>query len=133
MPVYTPVSAPAATLAAADAPPSLVVCYCAEWCGTCREYLPPFEALSARYPEYRFAWVDIEEHPELLGDEDVENFPTVLVVREGTPLFYGTLLPHIGHLERLLQAGTPMQSGQPLPDIDALVRSLPAPQDLAGA
>ncbi|MEI2416679.1 thioredoxin family protein [Orrella sp. JC864] len=124
MPVYFPDTArlPATQLPEA---PSLVVCYCAEWCGTCRQYQPLFEALAHRRGDYVFAWVDIEDHPELLGEQDVENFPTVLVMREGRTVFYGTLLPHIGHLERLLDAPA-AHAPQGLPDVPALLSRLPA-------
>jgi len=54
-----------------------------------------------------FVCVDIEDEPEWLGDEDVENFPTLGIQYQGRTLFFGTMLPHIGHLERLLQALTP--------------------------
>ena len=57
-------------------------------------------------PERVFAWIDIEEHAELLGDEEVENFPTLLVQLGDRVLFYGPMLPHIGHLERLLASLT---------------------------
>lgn len=83
---------------------TLVACLCAAWCGTCRDYLPPFEALAARRPQDVFAWIDIEDFPELLDDHDVENFPTLLIQRGPDVLFYGTMLPHIGHLERLLDS-----------------------------
>lgn len=81
----------------------LVVCYCALWCDTCQQYRQQFEALSTQWPNHVFIWADIEENPEWLGDEDVENFPTILVQEaDGGNLFFGTQLPHIGHLERLL-------------------------------
>ena len=80
----------------------LVVCYCAEWCDTCRQYQPGFEALAGQFPGHTFIWVDIEENPELLGDDDVENFPTLLVQSAGANLFYGPMLPYPGHLEKLL-------------------------------
>ncbi|AEC20528.1 hypothetical protein PT7_1988 [Pusillimonas sp. T7-7] len=48
--------------------------------------------------------MDIEENPELLGDEDVENFPTLLIQDQRGSLFFGTLLPHISHLERLISS-----------------------------
>jgi thiol-disulfide isomerase/thioredoxin len=88
-----------------DAPEALLaVCYCAAWCDTCTQYRPQLEALAARLPQHTFIWVDIEENPEWLGDEDVENFPTILVQRpDGGNMFFGTQLPHIGHLERLLE------------------------------
>ena len=40
--------------------------------------------------------------PTEVGELEVENFPTILVERDGAELFYGPLLPHHGHLGRLL-------------------------------
>lgn len=80
-----------------------VVCYCARWCDTCRDYAPAFSALAEKWPQHVFVWVDIEENPELLGDEDVENFPTILVQSGEQNLFFGPLLPHISHLDKLLE------------------------------
>ena len=39
----------------------LVVCLCADWCGTCRDYRAPFEALGKELPDAEFLWVDIED------------------------------------------------------------------------
>ncbi len=79
-----------------------VACYCAAWCDTCAQYKARFEALARRWPAHTFVWIDIEENSELLDDEDVENFPTILLqTREGN-VFFGPMLPYIGHLERLL-------------------------------
>ena len=59
------------------APPAaskwLVACYCAAWCDTCTQYRGKFEALALARPDVAFAWIDIEEHPEYLGDEDDED------------------------------------------------------------
>lgn len=81
----------------------IVVCYCAAWCDTCRAYRSAFEALSRRLPGHVFAWVDIEENEALLDDEEIENFPTLLVQSSRGNVFYGPMLPHPEHLERLLQ------------------------------
>jgi thiol-disulfide isomerase/thioredoxin len=80
----------------------LVACYCAAWCDTCTLYRDRFDALAKQHPEHAFVWIDIESHPELLGDEDVEDFPTLLIERDGQVLFFGTMLPHIQQLERLM-------------------------------
>lgn len=80
-----------------------VVCYCAEWCDTCRQYLDDFRNLAGQWPNHTFIWVDIEETPELLDDEDVENFPTILIQDKGHNRFFGPLLPHISHLDALLR------------------------------
>ncbi|GAB4063830.1 thioredoxin family protein [Uliginosibacterium sediminicola] len=84
-----------------------VACLCAAWCGSCREYRPEFDALAARMPQLRFAWVDIEDEPEVAGDIDVENFPTLVIQRGELVLFCGAMLPHIGQLERLIQTFLP--------------------------
>ncbi len=80
-----------------------VVCLCAEWCGTCRDYRPGFESLAGEFPEMLFRWVDIEEQAEEMGDLDIENFPTLLIGRGDLVLFFGTMLPHLGHLRRTLE------------------------------
>lgn len=81
-----------------------VACYCAAWCDTCSEYRPQFEALAEKWPRHAFIWIDIEESPDLLGDEDVENFPTILIQGSEGNLFFGTMLPHIAHLDRLIRS-----------------------------
>ena len=82
-----------------------VFCLCAQWCGTCREYQPIFAQLALQLPEVRFVWVDIEAHDELLGDLDIENFPTLLIAdAQGLARFAGTVLPHAETLQRMCQA-----------------------------
>ncbi|NLY33860.1 MAG: thioredoxin family protein [Alcaligenaceae bacterium] len=91
----------------------LIACYCAQWCDTCKEYFESFTELSQRFPQHLFVWVDIEEEPELLDDIDIENFPTLLIQIEGKNHFFGTMLPYIRHLERILQNIRPDSPVQP--------------------
>jgi thioredoxin 1 len=86
----------------ARAPALLVACLCAEWCGTCREYEALFEAQAQRL-DARFVWVDIEDHDEVLGPLDVDNFPTLLIARGDEVLFFGTVTPHAQTLLRLVE------------------------------
>lgn len=101
----------------------LVVCFCAAWCDTCRAYQPKFEALAASFPHASFVWVDIEDEPALLGDVDVENFPTLMIEVGGGIKFFGTMLPHIELLERLIQSARPEDRNQPtdLPAIRSML------------
>lgn len=94
-----------------DAPspssPWLVACLCAAWCRTCDDYRAVMAQAGRAHPAMRFAWVDIEDHADALDDaegaaEDIENFPTLLLARDGVPHFFGTVLPHTGVLQRLL-------------------------------
>lgn len=81
-----------------------VVCLCAAWCGTCGEYQPVFKALEQALPEHRYRWIDIEDESELVGDIDVETFPTLLVARQGQVLFAGPVLPRLVDAQRLIES-----------------------------
>ena len=103
-------------------PKWLVVCLCAEWCGTCREYRDPLKAVAADFPQHAFAWIDIEDEAELAGDVDIETFPTLLVLEGPQVLFYGPVLPGEEGLRRLLRA---LEENGPQPTaLDAEVRDL---------
>ncbi len=84
--------------------PFSVICLCAEWCGTCREYRTGFEDVAARFPGVRFHWVDIEDQADTLGDLDIENFPTLLINRGTSVLYYGVMLPYPDHLVGILES-----------------------------
>ena len=87
------------------AAPLLVAGLCAQWCGTCRDYLPLFEQQAQRFTSTaRFVWIDIEDHAEVLGAIDVEDFPTLLIARGDEVLFFGTVTPHANTLGRLVQS-----------------------------
>ena len=91
----------------------VVICLCAQWCGTCRDYRAGFDELASQFPGVRFSWLDIEEQADDLGDLDIENFPTLYIRRDDSVLFFGTMLPYVSNLRRLIEtfeAQTPGQS-----------------------
>src|SRR5947209_1110766 len=89
---------------AADAPssPWWVIALCAEWCNVCREWRPTFNEIAAARPDLNFAWVDIEDEADAMGDGDVETFPTVLIGRGTQALFLGPVQPSGAQLARLI-------------------------------
>ena len=113
--------------------PLLVACLCAQWCRTCDAYRDTLvhvrDALQpapAQAP-MRFVWVDIEDESELVGDLDIEDFPTLLLARGDRVLFFGPLLPHAQTLDRLVRGG--LSGDLPPPSAAALaddVAALPA-------
>ena len=84
-----------------------VACLCAAWCHTCDDYRPVFDEVAAEWsaPGAGRAprWIDIEDEEELIGDVDVETFPTLLVYDERHVLFAGPLTPQPETLRRLLR------------------------------
>ena len=94
-----------------------VACLCAAWCGVCRDWLPLFTAQARDRPAMHFAWVDVEDEDDAMGEVDIETFPTLLVARGGEPLFLGPVPPSGAGLDRLL-AALQAQPG-PRPGLDA--------------
>lgn len=82
----------------------VVACLCAAWCGTCNQYRSNFDTLASRHPDKRFVWIDIEDRADVVGDLDVENFPTLLIQRGDNVAFFGTVLPDLQLADRLIQA-----------------------------
>jgi thioredoxin 1 len=90
--------------AAIDGERWIVACLCAAWCGTCTSYRAAFDALAARHPDKVFVWIDIEDQADVVGDLDVDNFPTLLLQRGETVAFFGTVLPDPKVAERMVLA-----------------------------
>jgi len=90
----------------------IVACLCAAWCGTCASYRATFDALASRHPDKYFLWVDIEDHADVVGDLDVENFPTLLIQRHEHVAFFGTMLPDANVAHRLVLAQSAMSDAE---------------------
>jgi thioredoxin 1 len=85
-----------------------VACLCAAWCRLCDDYVSVIEQVSHETATAGAAvvwhWIDIEDEAELVGDFDVETFPTLVIV-DGTQVrFAGPLAPQPDTLRRLLRS-----------------------------
>lgn len=87
---------------------SWVVCLCADWCGACKAYHDVFsqlaEALAQTYPDCRFVWIDVEDQADLVGDVEIETFPTLLVGNSDGMSFLGAITPQPDVLRRLVHS-----------------------------
>jgi thiol-disulfide isomerase/thioredoxin len=82
----------------------VVACLCAAWCDVCKAYRAGFDEFAAQHPDKRFLWIDIEDQADLVGDLDIENFPTLLLQRGDQVAFFGVVQPDIGVARRLVSA-----------------------------
>jgi hypothetical protein len=110
--------------------PLHVACLCAAWCRLCDDYAPVFEqvlqSLRDSHPSLRTHWIDIEDDAELLGDFDVETFPTLVIADAAGVRFAGPLTPQPETLHRLLRtvlAGPAGAATQP-PEVLAFAQRL---------
>jgi thioredoxin 1 len=103
----------------APEPTLLVACLCAQWCGTCNDYRPLFDELAKKLPQVRVLWIDVEDQSALVDPVEVEDFPTILIAARARAVFFGTVLPHIQTLQRLIEAHLGGDS-KPLPEQDEI-------------
>jgi thioredoxin 1 len=109
-------------------PAAWVVCLCADWCNLCRDYQAVFAQMAERYPTLRFAWLDIEDQADLVGDVDVETFPTLLMADAQGTRFLGPVTPQANTLARLLESleSSSLQVAPHLPATAQLLQALQA-------
>jgi len=65
----------------------VLIDFWAAWCGPCRQFGPIFERVSERNTDAVFAKVDTEAEPELAQRYGVSSIPTLVVYRDGIPVF----------------------------------------------
>ena len=89
-----------------------VACLCAAWCRLCDEYAAVLDQVVASFQadglSLQVHWIDIEDEEALVGDVEVETFPTIFLITgsAGHPVvrFAGPVTPQAGTLSRLLRA-----------------------------
>ena len=104
----------------AAAPTLHVACLCAAWCRTCDSYRTTLDSVLAEFVASGAAdaprWIDIEDEADLLGDLDVETFPTLVIYDDRHLRFAGPLTQQPEVLRRLLQGlGGPAQADAEAP------------------
>jgi thioredoxin 1 len=65
----------------------VLIDFWAAWCGPCRQFGPVFERVSDKHPDAVFAKVDTEAEPELQQRYGVSSIPTLVIYRDGIPVF----------------------------------------------
>lgn len=59
----------------------------ATWCGPCRQFGPIFEKVSENHPDITFAKLDTDANPGVSAALQIQSIPTLMVFRDGVPIF----------------------------------------------
>lgn len=59
----------------------------ADWCGPCQRFAPVYEAASDQHADISFGKVDTEDQQQLAGAAGITSIPTLMIFREGIPVF----------------------------------------------
>lgn len=75
----------------------------ADWCRPCQMFAPIYEQASATHEDITFGKVDTEDQQTLAGAAGIASIPTLMIFREGIPVFSQAGALPAAALESLVQ------------------------------
>lgn len=75
----------------------------AEWCGPCRMFAPIYEKAAEKHTDITFAKVNTDENPATASAWQIHAIPTLMIFRDGVPLFANPGVVPAAGLEDLIR------------------------------
>ena len=61
----------------------VVIDFHATWCGPCKVLSPILEELNKEIEDVEFVKLDVDQHPQIAGQNQVMGVPTVVILKDG--------------------------------------------------
>ncbi len=61
----------------------VVIDFHATWCGPCKVLSPILEELNEEIEDVEFVKLDVDQHPQIAGQNQVMGVPTVVILKDG--------------------------------------------------
>ena len=61
----------------------VVIDFHATWCGPCKVLSPILEELNDEIEDVEFVKLDVDQHPQIAGQNQVMGVPTVVILKDG--------------------------------------------------
>ena len=82
---------------------AVLVDFFATWCGPCKMIAPIIEQLAQEfYDKLAIVKVNIDEEPKLAERFDIQSIPTVMLLKNGEPVFTEVGAKPLAHYQALL-------------------------------
>ena len=66
-----------------NSPNLVVIDFHATWCGPCKVLSPILEELNNEIDGVEFVKLDVDQHPQIAGQNQVMGVPTVVILKDG--------------------------------------------------
>ena len=66
-----------------NSPNLVVIDFHATWCGPCKVLSPILEELNDEIDGVEFVKLDVDQHPQIAGQNQVMGVPTVVILKDG--------------------------------------------------